>query len=445
MMTGFFSMRDEARNTVSHMSPWGQNEILRSTEMLRQRPVAFVSAGFVEPLKDIEPVEDTKATSSAPEDVNKPLASKGDGAVPDTAERLPTPVNDGPQAVADVADAETKTVVVPPNEGSKPNQDDDAAPPPAAFFFDLIGDKNVEHLASQPTNPDSTEDVIDSSDEVILFKGRGKSHRNARGGGSAPAARKQQRGQDGKRTQPTASPAGHSRPNQQSRPQNGKQPAIDSEEEDVENAILADYIANMAANSDDDGADQTPTFNAQRDLGGEGMAFGSGPADICPPGDDLPLTKDDTNVDSETSGDSGDEDDSDSDEDVEALARMMKRQHPLGSGTPNAASVTEAFDEMDIGSWDPPQLVGRRKGRRRKEAPDFGAADSDMERHLKSSWENDRERKKARKLEREALRASGLLGKKANPEDLRVKYLTGMTLDEVKEELLAFLLSSEET
>lgn len=441
MMPGFFSMRDEARNTASHMSPWGQNEILRSTEMLRQRPVAFVSAGFVEPLKVIEPVEDIKATSSATEDVNKPLASKGDAAVPDTVERLPTPVNDGPQAVADV---ETKTVV-PPGEGSKPSQHDDTAPPPAAFFFDLIGDKNVDNLASQQPSPDSTEDVIDSSDEVILFKGRGKSHRNARGGGSAPAARKQQRGQGGKRRQPTASPAAHSRPNQQPRPQNGKQPAIDSEEEDVENVILADYIANMAANSDDDGADQSPTFNAQRDLGGEGMAFGSGPADICPPGDDFPMTKDEVNVDSETSGDSGEEDDSDSDSDMEALARMMKRQHPLGSGTPNAASVTEAFDEMDIGSWDPPQLVGRRKGRRRKEAPDFGAADSDMERHLKSSWENDRERKKARKLEREALRASGLLGKKANPEDLRVKYLTGMTLDEVKEELLAFLLSSEET
>jgi hypothetical protein len=434
-------MRDEARNTASHMSPWGQTDFLRSTEMLRQKPVAFVSAGFVEPLKDSQPVEDTKATRSASEDVNKPLASEGDAAVPETAERLPTPVDDGPQAVADV---ETKTVVLP-EESSKQNQGDGTVPEPAAFFFDLTGDKNGEHLASQQPNPDSTEDIIDSSDEVILFKGRGQSHRNARGGGFAPATRKQQRGQGAKRPQHTASPGAHSHPHQQSRPQNGKQPAIDSEEEDVEDAILADYIANMAANSDDDGPDQTPTFNAQRDLGGEGMAFGSRPADICPPGDDFPLTKNDVNVESETSGDSGEEDDSASDEDVEALARMMKRQHPLGSGTPNAASVTEAFDEMDIGSWDPPQLVGRRKGRRRKEAPDFGAADSDMERHLKSTWENDRERKKARKLEREALRASGLLGKNANPEDLRVKYLTGMTLDEIKEELLAFLLSSEET
>jgi len=434
-------MRDEARNTASHMSPWGQNGFLRPTELLRQKPVAFVSAGFVEPLKDIQPVEETKATSSTSEDVNKPLASEGDAAVPDTAERLLTPVDDGPQAVADV---ETKTVVLP-DKIPKQNQGDGTAPEATAFFFDLTGDQNVAHLASQESNPGSNEDVINSSDEVILFKGRGKSYRMARGGASAPVVTKQQHGQGWKRLQHAASPGAHSRPHQQPRPQNGKQPAIDSEEEDVEDAILADYIENMAANSDDDDPDQTPTFNAQRDLGGEGMAFGSGPADICPPGDDFPLTKDDANVDSETSGDSGEEDDSDSDEDVEALARMTKRQHPLGSGTPNTASVTEAFDEMDIGSWDPPQLVGRRKGRRRKEAPDFGAADSDMEKHLKSSWENDRERKKGRKLEREALRASGLLGKNANPEDLRVKYLTGMTLDEIKDELLAFLLSSEET
>ncbi|KAK1826870.1 hypothetical protein QBC39DRAFT_363442 [Podospora conica] len=441
---GFFSMRDEARNTASHMSPWGQNEILRATERLRQKPVAFVSAGFVEPLKEIQPVEDdTKTATPAPEDVNKPLASKGDTAGPDTADKVSTPVNDVPEAAPDV---ETKTIV----------SHDENIPPQtqtAAFFFDLTGDKKVERPASQQRMPDSTEDVIDSSDEVILFKGRGKSQRNARGGGSAPAARKQQRGQDGRRfhdiagpsaSKPATSPTTRSHPNRQARPQDGKQPASDSEEEDVEDAILADYIANMAANSDDDDLGQTPTFNT-RDLGGEGMAFGTGPADICPPGDDFPVTKDDAIVDSETSGASDDEEESDSDEDVEALARMMKRQHPLGSGTPNAASVTDAFGEMDIGSWDPPNLVGRRKGRRRKEAPDFGVADSDMERHLKSTWENDRERKKAKKLEREALRASGLLGKNAKPEDLRVKYLTGMTLDEIKEELLAFLLSSEET
>lgn len=71
---------------------------------------------------------------------------------------------------------------------------------------------------------------------------------------------------------------------------------------------------------------------------------------------------------------------------------------------------------------------------------EFGLSDSDIAYELRAAWEVDRSKKRAKKQEREALRARGLLGKnnRIKP-DLKVRYSDGMSMDHVQEELEDFL------
>jgi hypothetical protein len=111
-------------------------------------------------------------------------------------------------------------------------------------------------------------------------------------------------------------------------------------------------------------------------------------------------------------------------------------------GRASASQVADAFDNLDLADWS--HLTGQSRKRRSKQPPIFNVDDSELESTMNTAWARDRERKKSRKLEREALRAEGLLDKNADPDDLRVKYRTGMKLDDVKTELTAFLLGSGE-
>jgi hypothetical protein len=58
---------------------------------------------------------------------------------------------------------------------------------------------------------------------------------------------------------------------------------------------------------------------------------------------------------------------------------------------------------------------------------------------LEQAWENDRAKKKARKQQRAELRS--LLGRTESQPDLEAKYPGGMTMDDLKSEIKAFLLS----
>ena len=94
------------------------------------------------------------------------------------------------------------------------------------------------------------------------------------------------------------------------------------------------------------------------------------------------------------------------------------------------------FDIMDrerLHLWTP------KRGKNRKR-PIFDAVDSDMERSMLATWENDRVKKKQRKQEREELRGQGLLGGGA-----KAKYPDGISLDDLKEEFRAFLSSGRTT
>ena len=105
---------------------------------------------------------------------------------------------------------------------------------------------------------------------------------------------------------------------------------------------------------------------------------------------------------------------------------------------PNQKDPYDGFDFMDHSR---PSILNNVNGRHG--VIPFDLSDTDLEETLQSAWTNDRNKKKARKQEREELRAQGLLTKKKKP-NLKAKYGEGMTLDEVKDEIRDFLVSSSE-
>ncbi|KAK0611102.1 hypothetical protein B0T14DRAFT_500265 [Immersiella caudata] len=474
-------MRDEARNTASHEPLWAQ------TTKLRLKPVLFVSAGFVDPLKDIKPL-DLESESKSPdgivsnaqdseEDVRGPKVIEAAQAQVTVAVHSSTTLQVGTLA-HDKLKAEFFMPAELAEEPANPSaKQDETANSSTLFFIDLQGDKTKRpsELAKpeipehQPRPGDS-----DSSEDVILFRGRtvksqtslpsSKRHRDhgRKHEVSVPASPER----TAPPTQLRCVPKQHSKPRQTQTKSSAPHPQVTEESGDVddEDAILADYIANMANDSDDDLLTSQLRALGERELGGDHGALeissGSEASEAEGVGDgqeaeDVELGEDgDIKMDDET------------------LARLLARQElldidsdefPDSSGScnghgqsskayrprnrhANTDSVLDAFGDLDLASWaPPPEMLGQRKGKRRKQAPAFNVSDSELESALWKAWERDRERKKNRKMEREALRATGLLSKKANPDDLRVKYQEGMKLDDMKYELLIFLTGTAET
>ncbi|PWW80639.1 hypothetical protein C7212DRAFT_290507 [Tuber magnatum] len=106
---------------------------------------------------------------------------------------------------------------------------------------------------------------------------------------------------------------------------------------------------------------------------------------------------------------------------------------------PSASWMADAYEGFDVMEWDRPSLT-KRKGKGKQHA--LNLSDSEQEAELQASWAKDREKKKIRKQEREARRAEGMLGKKAqttNKRDSNAKFLEGITMEELKHKIQIFL------
>lgn len=110
---------------------------------------------------------------------------------------------------------------------------------------------------------------------------------------------------------------------------------------------------------------------------------------------------------------------------------------------PSATAMADAYDGFDVMDFDRPSLKKKPKGRKGKLA--FDLSDSELEASMQMAYENDRIKKKQRKLEREELRAQGLLGNKNGKPDLKQKYKEGMGIHDVKEEVKRFLMGDNTT
>ena len=110
-----------------------------------------------------------------------------------------------------------------------------------------------------------------------------------------------------------------------------------------------------------------------------------------------------------------------------------------GSSSPSASLMADAYEGFDVMEWDRPSLA-KRKGKGKR--PAFGLSDSEQEEELQASWAKDREKKKKRKQERKARRAEGKLGskaKKTGKRDPNSKFPEGITMEQLKREIQAFL------
>lgn len=484
-----FSLADEARHTAhNHGAP-------ESLASLRGRPVAFVSAGVVEPLKELD--HDLIASSF---DITNVQDEHG-----------PSLVN-------------TSTVTT--RHVEKPAARDPCnGPENDPFFVDTIGDKFLAPTRHEPVlvprpqvRPSSNSGSSSGADHVV-FKGRNhqKQQQQQRRPVAADSMTVQVHVVEQTMQHISLDPALETLPQREPTP---RIPAWQLRGHDDDADLVADYIANMD-NDDDDEDEQprqqqaslSPSF-AARDLGGVHSDF------VVPEGSDSDLSSaddngDDDNDDRDDIDDDDDEDDeanleqdeeldvpetaeaafaaasAGSEMDDETLARLLAKQEELGidqdglvivseemarynnrfvatsnsriaefcerveapwkqvrAGSrnlmPSATAIADALDNYDLAmDWERHNPARKPKAKRGQAT--FDLTDEELEAHLQDTFRKDRVRKKERKLQRQELRAAGLIGKHGNPEDLRIKYPMGITIGQIKEEMRVFLQGDNET
>ncbi|KAM0362783.1 hypothetical protein ACHAP4_001531 [Fusarium culmorum] len=446
-----FTLADEARQTSQHdHSAWGNFS-------LRSRPVTFVSVGFSEPLKLLDEIMDGANQESETTGANEEIQEDEDPDRSDEDELI------GPD---DLEEAIQERITV---------KDDTMDAP--CFFFDLKGDGLQEKLDKPkieiPERPSSRSST--SSEEIILFKGRGAPRKPE----PAPdldmvqmqaeiRVVEQAITNEFTRSEPSPAPEFLTESLRNSKPtkkekkqkQRDKRKGIDRVKEE-EDEILADYIANLKENTDVDeyfkeliqGGMDSDASGLTNTNGQQRLTINAHVTD-----------EDESDEDSEHDSDANNGDDPASDIDDETLARLIAG-HELGydlgmedvnfgdslndsdsdgeEPTKKSKRQQMLVDDFDMMDWDRPSLRPR-KGKGARAQINFNLSDSELEATLQTSWKNDRLKKSERKRQREEMRALGILGKKTNPDDLRIKYPDGMNMDQVGDEMRTFMISGDE-
>ncbi|KAI2627488.1 hypothetical protein GGR54DRAFT_628640 [Hypoxylon sp. NC1633] len=458
-----YTLAEEARNTA-----YNRRGALGRDARLRYKPISFISAGFINPLEDL--------------DIQLATADEAQGNSAATDE---PPVAAAADATYDASSCNYALV---------------SAPDQALLAPDALEDTTsykLEHYSShESVNYDS-----DSSEEVILFKGRDRNNLkpaftghdkdgvNAdslilRGLSHESHIVEETLHRDTTLPGDAAEKVNFVHLDAKSRERNKQcdkhhkfnRDAVSSDEEA---AMIADYIANIkdweeASNSDEIEplGISSHSFSVLRELGGAD-------SDRAPHG----ISTED-GMDNSTEGEADAENQRRlelEDEHMAHMAHMLAKQVELGLGGddvllfdgeasddgwltapkavlhrkrkgdskrakitqkkgqyPSATQMADAFDELDLMDRHQLSFGGLNKG-----PAAFNVSDSELEEAMRSTWQKDRLKKAQKKKARQELRSQGLLGKNIDPDDLRVKYLGGMSLDDLANELEVFLLGSQ--
>ncbi|KAI8176402.1 Protein SQS1 [Colletotrichum sp. SAR 10_86] len=476
-----FTLQDEARSTAHRSSPWSADT------RLRHQPVKFVSTGSIEPLKQLEKEILHKAEAAQFENKahDKLILQSRDNATQLHETNGTSPGIDNETSMA------TSTDETDPDATARPDLEIDSAPKPPEqaseslpYFLDVTGDRDLQHnVAFGVEFRCASPAASDSSEEVILFKGRNKAAPEASGGIEKPfnlhgicteiTAMEQTVLPSNSDTEGSADDS-FSLERKQPR---GARAAKRLADED----LIADYIANMREHGDGEGLLPADAYS-RRDLGGSLSEFESidGSLDTLAAQQANSLSDDSSEAQIATDADGLNDD---------RIADHALKDHQAGKGKvacgnnavrdslhtdlPNLGSFDAShgeeailpseisdqeddeddlfrsaadrfageIDDFDFMDWDRPALKRKGKGAKNR-IPVFDISDSELEEKMLAAWKNDRTKKAERKRERQALRAQGLLGKNVNPEDLRVKYPHGMGLDQIADELRTFLLGT---
>lgn len=406
---------------------------------LRDYPVNFISAGQSQPLKEI---------LSA-------VQSNG-----------PSKIQSTPEVPRPRQYATTDGHIDPVKELDENLVRNDADKMLPAFYFGELGrmatDSTLYEQDKAERRPSSTNSG--SSDEIILFRGRNpqngpalkikdlhqiNEHHNVSEAQHQSSSTRHDCASTQLRSPQTLKPRGKKR-----------QGWDQTSDED----IVADYINNMRENGELECLVSQIGYS-HRDLGGADTEVDFGDSDTEVKSNrtrDFPRTASNEAsqgplVDQGSLEYSADQTAALKDEDT--LVKLIAAQDLSSSsavGTDTQASDSDCSDgrtsrrydamkqdEYDFMDWS---FAGRRRNRR-KEPPhlmSFDHCDSDLDIQLKLAWKNNRLKKAERKKQREELRALGMLRKNARSDDLRTKYPSGMTIEQVGDELRSFLQNEDQ-
>lgn len=337
-------------------------------------------------------------------------------------------------------------------------------PAPQPFYIDVTGDR-TSHRIQTPTGIFSRSQSpagSDSSEEVILFKGRNKVAKTASRSFNLGGMRTEIRVLEETVMSTPEDGINFDTGCAQNEAQRSQQGARSMSSE-----LIADYISNIREHGED-GVSMPADAYSRRDLGGfsdesdsdeEACQMPKVLVDAVPPNNESVMgDMADGTPAARKLGQEGELPPAAFETDASYFASLeqshteeLSLHSTISSQDDNdndiftaaADRFAQEADDFDFMDWDRPALK-RKKGKAAKgKVPIFDISDSELEGKMQAAWKNDRLKKAQRKKERQALRAQGLLGKHANPDDLRVKYPNGMGLDQIADELRTFLLGSQ--
>ncbi|KAI1486481.1 hypothetical protein F5X96DRAFT_654901 [Biscogniauxia mediterranea] len=451
-----YTLAEEARNTAQKRRGFAGND-----PKLRYKPVTFISAGFMDPLKDFEvPQQASTHLPTVTKDTERRAEDNTKGVENDPiTTHLERPVSKGldSEVLADATNHKSPNVYDQHKDGESDPSEDSSE--------EVILFKGRNGLRQQSPRDTTTKKEGDEANSMKLYEMTLELKVAEKTIHNAPPRK------------PSAEPAdfipfNHHR----SRSRRSSRKPKHSEKEEEEAAIIADYIANMQNDGDEDGEEEdedehpgigTHAFHVLRDLGGT----------------DSEAVPDPNSSEDDQEG--GSEDEFEHKHQLESedehMARMLAKQEELGLGSddlmlfdgvgsnddwyttteaaprrkkgaskkarilqkkdqyPSATQMADAFDELDLMDWHRPSLNNFKRG-----PQSFDVSDSELEEAMNLTWKKDRLKKAEKKKAREELRSQGLLGKNVKPDDLRIKYQGGMSLDDLANEMEAFMLGSQE-
>ncbi|KAJ0413126.1 hypothetical protein BJY00DRAFT_68927 [Aspergillus carlsbadensis] len=202
-----------------------------------------------------------------------------------------------------------------------------------------------------------------------------------------------------------------------------------------EDQILADYIANMDDSSDDNDSSSSANEDCDQDEDSKVEGTMKGSHDMASESDngDLHFDGHEMSRDLELDGSA----------DFVSFGRS-KAGHK-NSKFASASAFTDALEldpyyGLDIMDFSRPSL--RKKAKNGSDHFKFDDLD-ELEAEMLNAWNHDRLKKKSKKKEREQLRAQGLLGRRKNDPELKIKYAAGIGIEDLKSEIRLFILSSK--
>ncbi|KAF2144701.1 uncharacterized protein K452DRAFT_245768 [Aplosporella prunicola CBS 121167] len=271
-----FSLRDEARNTESRHRMWS------SDVKLRNAPVAFVSAGNMAGTKP----EEQSSPPSGDEHLSEAISQSEDAMA---KMNLQSAVADPP-----MDPAEREPINVPEKLISETTPITADSPPAMLFFEDTAGSKaSVDTGLPPPTLRSTSPTPSDSSEEVVLFRGRNAvktvteslplSHTNSHRGTlsankpreskkQAPEAKRAGAGTGFKRpnTAHSTSIVLHPTRNPNSNTSHGLKRAYGGRSSKPNDEAIADYLENIRAQEEEEDGGEAlydPSILTQRALG----------------------------------------------------------------------------------------------------------------------------------------------------------------------------------